>query len=257
MFRVAGCVSAAGIVIGLGLIRRRKAAINKSPFNQLQPPLLADKLPACPFKLLQAWLSEAEASEGLQARAMVIATSSPLEGPTARTVLMMRHDASANTIMFGTNPDSLKGRQLKADGRVEAVFRWGARQVRVRGKAHFDDSPSRALTVDAYRSLPLGPQLSLRVASQGSPISEEQHATAVELVGELVAQGVGGPSYTGPPLLPPMSYSAALIEPLSFEFYQGAGIELGYINHDRFLYVRDAAAAASKGPAWSRRRLQA
>ena len=232
---VAAAAAAAGVVAVLA--KRRK----QSP----RPPMNRAQLPSSPYTLLLEWMHEAEATEGIHARTMVLATASPAEGPTARSVLMLRADPDSNVLVFGTNPTSLKGRQMAEDQRVEAVFRWGDRQVRVRGVATFDGDPGRELTAAAYRGLPRGAQLSLRVASQGKLVSDQEHAAAVEHVRELVAGQEAE-------LEPPPSYSAARLKPTSIEFYQGAGVALGYINHDRFLYVHHA-----KGGQWATHRLQA
>ena len=49
----------------------------------------------------------------------------------------------------------------------------------------------------------------------------------------------------------PDGYTAVSIVPSSFEFYQGGGGELGYVQHDRFLYVADDASAQAEGAARS------
>ena len=63
-------------------------------------------------------------------RAMCLATNSPAEGPTARTVLCQTLGDAVGGLVIGTNGESLKSRQVLEDPRVEAVFRWGDQQVR-------------------------------------------------------------------------------------------------------------------------------
>ena len=240
---VVAAAAAAAVVVAAVAKRRKREEKPRKREAEPRAPMDRAQLPSSPYTLLVEWMHEAEATEGIHARAMVLATGSAAQGPTARSVNMLRADADSNEIIFGTNPSSLKGRQMALDQRVEAVFRWGDRQVRVRGEAMFDGG--RELTAAAYRDLPRGAQLSLRVASQGKRVSDEEHASAVEQVRELVAG-------QQTELEPPPSYAAARIKPTSIEFYQGAGVALGYINHDRFLYVHHA-----KEGQWATHRLQA
>lgn len=230
-----------------------------------------EALPYSPFDLLAAWLAEAEAAEGIRARAMVVATSTRALGATARNVLLLRCDAHRQQLTFGTSAASLKSRQLAEDPRIEAVFAWGKRQVRVRGMATLDNplggatdpsSPSRHATREAFGALPRGAQFSLHVAQQGRALDEEAHAADVAQVKEMVATAN---ALAMPQPRPPESYTAVLIEPATFEFYQGTSnvAELGYIEHDRFLYVKCATRMPEEGSldtgmyAWEVRRLQA
>ena len=74
-----------------------------------------------------------EAVDGVAARFVVLATSSPEEGATARTLLLQKIDSTGG-LVFGTSPGSLKGRSLAQDDRAEVVMRWGNQQVRCRGR---------------------------------------------------------------------------------------------------------------------------
>mmetsp|Transcript_24708 Transcript_24708/g.79427 ORF Transcript_24708/g.79427 Transcript_24708/m.79427 type:complete len:248 (+) Transcript_24708:30-773(+) len=207
-----------------------------------RPPLRLTRaeLPSCPFELLKTWMTEAERELGLYARAMVIATYSSADGPTARTVLMQVADAAADQLVFGSSLGSQKMRQLQEEPRLECVFRWGDRQCRVRGRARIE-GPGAA-TEAAYGSLPLAAQLSLHVLRQGAPIDEAEHAAAATSVRRLLRAHEQGER-----LGLPAAYTAVSIEPCSFEFYQGGGGELGYAPHDRFLFVRDEQAAGGAG----------
>ena len=195
------------------------------------------KLPVSPFALLQAWMDDAEQQAGfVEARTMVLATCSADDGPTARTIICHSADA-ATGLAFGSNPFSLKGRQLAADKRAEVVFRWGQRQCRVRGSvARETDSTS------FFRTLPRGAQLGLQFLQQGKAIQEDEHAASLARYAALAAADDQGA------LPAPANYAAYRLEPVSFEFYMG-GHE-GYVN-DRFLYLPEG-----KMGEWSIGRLQ-
>ena len=213
-------LASASIACAILLLKRRKRPLAR---------MLQSTVPDCPFALLHAWLSEAEEELGLYARAMVLATYSPDDGPTARTVLMQRCEA-AGVIQFGTTQGSQKMRNLREEPRCELVFRWGDRQVRIRGLARIEgDAVSKA----AFQTLDRGAQLSLHVLNQGRLIDEETHTKAAAEVARLSTE------LSERPVSRPSSYTAVSIVPTSFEFYQGGGGELGYVQHDRFLYVAD------------------
>lgn len=222
-----------------GVAKLPPALPTQSPTQSARVALRREALPPSPVPLLLAWLAEAEAELGLHARVMVVATSCAAEGPTARSVLLLGCDAASGQLTFGTSVGSLKARQLAAEPRVEAVLRWGDRQVRVRGVARLQREDAAR---DAYLSLPPGARLSLQVADQGKPIDEATHAAAVARVEAMAAAGA-----SWVPTVPPPSYTAILIEPRSVEFYQGGRDvpTLGYIDIDRFLYVRAVSGQLS------------
>ena len=153
---------------------------------------------------------------------MVIATSSAEGGATARTVVLQSASAEAG-LMFGSNRESLKAQQARADGRVEAVLRFGQRQVRVRGQLSLDD----AKTEDSFRRVHPAARVGLAALQQGREIDEHHYA---ELLKRVEAD-LRGPERD----VPPPSYVAFVLRPRSFEFYNGGNPS--YCN-DRFLYVR-------------------
>jgi len=179
----------------------------------------------------------AEASEGFLARAMVVATSCPDGGATARTVVMGTWGPAVGGLVFGSNPNSLKGRQLVADPRCEAVLRWGQRQVRVRGTVRLGNSEES----DAmFRRLSSGQQMGLTFLQQGRRTSETEHDAALEKFLTMSAASNRGDGNLQQ-VTRPESYSAFVLEPETLEFYQGG--HPGYVN-DRLLYVREEATEA-------------
>lgn len=97
---------------------------------------LPEPLPASPMPLFQEWFSDARARRTQpNPDAMVIATVTSDGNPSARVVLCKRLDAAAGYVVFFTNYESRKGRELAARPRAAAVLYWDAlhRQVRLEG----------------------------------------------------------------------------------------------------------------------------
>jgi pyridoxamine 5'-phosphate oxidase len=98
--------------------------------------LLPDPLPADPLPMFATWFSDARA-RNVQPNpdAMVLATVGDNEAPSARVVLCKRLVADQGFVVFFTNYDSRKGRDLAAHPRAAAVFHWDTmqRQVRLEG----------------------------------------------------------------------------------------------------------------------------
>jgi pyridoxamine 5'-phosphate oxidase len=98
--------------------------------------LLPEPLPTDPMPLFAAWFQDArERRVQPNPDAMVLATTSATGDPSARVVLCKQLDAAAGCVVFFTNYDSRKGRELLAHPRAAAVLHWDAlhRQVRVEG----------------------------------------------------------------------------------------------------------------------------
>jgi pyridoxamine 5'-phosphate oxidase len=98
--------------------------------------LLPDPLPAEPLVVVSRWLEEAwKAAHQPNPNAMVVATVDPEGQPSARVVLCKEIVPVPGYVVFYTNYQSRKGRQLSQNPRAAAVMHWDAlhRQVRVEG----------------------------------------------------------------------------------------------------------------------------
>jgi pyridoxamine 5'-phosphate oxidase len=86
-----------------------------------------------PFRLFDAWLAEARASEINDPEAMALATSSADGRPSVRMVLLKGHGPDG--FVFYTNAQSAKADQLRENPRAALLFHWKSlrRQVRVEG----------------------------------------------------------------------------------------------------------------------------
>jgi len=96
---------------------------------------LPEPLPESPLPLLTGWFAEARA-RAVQPNpdAMVLATVGADGAPSARVVLCKRLDPSGYLVFF-TNYQSRKGRELIEHPRAAAVMHWDTlhRQVRIEG----------------------------------------------------------------------------------------------------------------------------
>jgi pyridoxamine 5'-phosphate oxidase len=111
--------------------------------------LLPEPLPAEPLGVVARWLADAWAARRQpNANAMVLATSTPDGRPSARVVLCRDIVAQPGYVVFYTNYQSSKGRQLTDNPRAAAVLHWDAlgRQVRLEGAV----VQSPATESDAY-----------------------------------------------------------------------------------------------------------
>jgi len=98
--------------------------------------LLPDPLPAEPLAVVSRWQEEAwKAAQQPNPNAMVVATVDPEGQPSARVVLCKNIVPTPGYLVFFTNYQSRKGRQLTQNPRAAAVIHWDAlhRQVRVEG----------------------------------------------------------------------------------------------------------------------------
>jgi pyridoxamine 5'-phosphate oxidase len=85
------------------------------------------------MRLFTQWLEDATRSEPADPNAMALATVDPDGLPDLRMVLMKGFDERG--VVFYTNMDSQKGRELDANPKAALLFHWKStsRQVRLRG----------------------------------------------------------------------------------------------------------------------------
>jgi pyridoxamine 5'-phosphate oxidase len=98
--------------------------------------MLPEPLPTDPMPLFQEWFREAAARRAQpNPDSMIVATTASSGEPSARVVLCKRIDVDAGYVVFFTNYQSRKGRELATRPRAAAVLHWDAlhRQVRIEG----------------------------------------------------------------------------------------------------------------------------
>jgi pyridoxamine 5'-phosphate oxidase len=174
------------------------------------------------FEQFEIWFDEAIKAEVLEPNAMTLATISPNGFPAARIVLLK--GIEANGLEFFTNYHSNKGHDLDHNNKVALVFFWPElqRQVRVVGTAQkMSDEKS-----DLYfNSRPLGSRIGAHASPQSKVISSR--VLLEESVKKMEAL------FSEEPLLRPINWGGYVLNPISFEFWQGRSSRL----HDRFIYT--------------------
>jgi pyridoxamine 5'-phosphate oxidase len=103
----------------------------------LPSELLPPTLPQDPLPIFGSWLREAwDRQVQPNPDSMILATTDAQGQPSARVVLCKRVELDEGYIVFFTNYQSRKGRELTAQPRAAAVFHWDVlhRQVRIEGQ---------------------------------------------------------------------------------------------------------------------------
>ncbi len=185
-----------------------------------------------PVAALRAWLEDA-ADVSPQPDAMVVATASPTGRPSARVVLLRGLDERG--LVFFTNRDSRKGRELAENPHAAVVFHWWelGRQVRAEG----DVEEVAREEVDAYwESRPPASRHAAWASPQSQPLAGRDELDALYAAAEerFADDDVPLPDFWG----------GFRVVPTSFEFWTHRDDRL----HDRIAYARTATG-------WTRTRL--
>jgi pyridoxamine 5'-phosphate oxidase len=142
--------------------------------------LLPEPLPADPLPMFATWFSDARA-RNVQPNpdAMVVATVGENSAPSARVVLCKRLVPDQGFIVFFTNYDSRKGRELAEHPRAAAVFHWDTmhRQVRLEGPIVLSPAPE---SDQYFASRAFESRVGAWASAQSAPLAER--ATLVEQV---------------------------------------------------------------------------
>lgn len=195
--------------------------------------LSEDASHADPLKQFEQWLQEAISAQVPEPNAMTLATVGPDLRPSTRVVLIKGMDARG--IVWYTNYDSRKGRELAGNPYAALQFHWVEleRTVRIEGRVE----KTSAEDSDAYfHSRPLDS----RIGAWASPQSEVISGRSV-----LVANAA---KYSAQFLLNPPRpphWGGYRLVPDQWQFWQGRKSRL----HDRLRYLLQADGS------WLRERL--
>lgn len=183
--------------------------------------LLESELHPDPIQQFDGWLRQALELSLVEPYAMTLATATPDGVPSARIVLLRGVDQRG--LVFFSNYDSRKGRELASNPRAALLFYWAEleRQVRIEGSTErVADAES-----DAYHQRrPLLSRLSAAASAQSEVIPHRE--TLEQRVAELLER------YTEGEVPRPSFWGGTRVIPTTFEFWQGRPNRL----HDRLRY---------------------
>jgi pyridoxamine-phosphate oxidase len=177
---------------------------------------------ADPMKQFEQWFQEAQRAALKEPNAMTLSTVSREGQPSGRIVLLKGIEQDA--LLFYTNYESRKGRELAANPRCALTFLWAEleRQVRVEGLV---EKVSRGVSEAYFKTRPKGSRLGALVSKQSAELSSRE-----QLERRLAELEEAFGLTDEVPI--PEAWGGYKVKPKVFEFWQGRRNRL----HDRIIY---------------------
>lgn len=186
--------------------------------------LSLDSLNADPLAQLNLWLKDAVERDVPEPTAMALSTVAPSGAPHSRMVLLKGLERGG--LVFYTNYNSGKGRDVAANPQVSVLFFWPLleRQVRVEGVAQ---KVAPEVSEAYFTSRPRESKLGALASPQSSVVESYEYLEETWLKLREEFEGIEVPR--------PAHWGGYIIRPLVFEFWQGGRGRL----HKRFRYRQE------------------
>lgn len=210
--------------------------INSDRRDFMQSGLNEADLPPAPAILFDHWLRQAIERNNPEPYAFVLMSASASDYPSGRVVYLRALEEDGQLVFF-TNYNSEKGRQIAETGKVSALFFWPMNERQVRIKGEVQKAP--ADLSDAYfAGRPRESQIGAWASHQSEVIaSRAEMDKRFEAIEER---------FSGEDEIPrPDFWGGYIISPVEYEFWEGRKSRL----HDRIVYEK------SKAKNWNIKRL--
>lgn len=174
-----------------------------------------------PFQAFDEWFQEALSAQVMEPSAMTLSTVDLSGQPSSRVVLLK--ELKVDGLVFFTNYDSRKGRQLAQNQHCALNFVWHEleRQVRIEGSAEKLSSSDS----DSYFEVrPAKSKLGAWTSPQSEVIPDRRYLETLYVDFEKEFAGKDVPR--------PANWGGYLVRPTLFEFWQGRSSRL----HDRIQF---------------------